>query len=146
MLTPVWPLPPPLAGVCPNGLRALEAIRPDLKAALMPHHCDHVRIQRYSPEGEPAPSRRDGARDRILEHGEMIMLPWHRLQSTLAEALPQGVLHTNHRFLGCTEEGGGVTAEFETPQGVRQVRAALLVGAGAGTEAIEGSRLSEAAA
>ncbi|KAL4444569.1 hypothetical protein ABPG77_002386 [Micractinium sp. CCAP 211/92] len=129
--------------VAPNGLRALEAIRPQLKAALMKHHRDHGSTQRYNPEGEPAPSRRDRTREQMREHGEVIVIPWHRLQSTLAEALPAGVLHTNHRFLGCAQEGGCVRAEFDTAQGVRTVKAALLVGADGGQSAVREALLGD---
>ncbi|KAL4436596.1 hypothetical protein ABPG75_003735 [Micractinium tetrahymenae] len=129
--------------VGPNGLRALEAIRPDLKAALLPHHCVHQRIQRYSPEGEPVPSRRDTAREQLKQYGELVYVPWHRLQSTLAAVLPQGVLHTNHRFLGFTEGADGVVAEFETPQGVQKVKAALLIGADGGQSAVREALLAD---
>ncbi|KAL4436597.1 hypothetical protein ABPG75_003736 [Micractinium tetrahymenae] len=129
--------------VAPNGLRALEAIRPDLKAALLPHHCVHQRIQRYSPEGAPVPSRRVTAREQLKQYGEMIMLPWHRLQSTLAAALPQGVLHTNHRFLGFTEGADGVVAEFETPAGIRSFEAALLIDADGGQSAVREALLAD---
>ncbi|KAL4444570.1 hypothetical protein ABPG77_002387 [Micractinium sp. CCAP 211/92] len=130
-------------GVCPNGLRALEAIRPDLKAALMKHHCEHETTRSYDASGTPKASMSEGGRAKLREHGELVYIPWHRLQSTLAEALPAGVLHTNHRFLGCADEGGCVRAEFATAQGVRTVKAALLVGADGGQSAVREALLGD---
>lgn len=66
------------------------------------------------------------------------------LQRELAAALPDGVLHTHHRFLGYTEgPEGGVVAEFETPEGVRQVAAQLLVGCDGGQSAVREAMLAD---
>lgn len=35
------------AGVCPNGMRALEAISPQLKQELMQHHCEYEQRVMY---------------------------------------------------------------------------------------------------
>ena len=68
---------------------------------------------------------------------------WHSLQSTLAEALPEGVLHTGHSFLGFTEGPDGVAAEFETAGGVRRLEAGVLLGADGGQSAVRQALLGD---
>ena len=65
------------------------------------------------------------------------------LQRELAEALPAGVLHTQHRFVRYAEAAGGVTAEFNTPQGRRSVEAALLVGCDGSQSAVRQQLLGD---
>ncbi|KAL4443809.1 hypothetical protein ABPG75_011546 [Micractinium tetrahymenae] len=131
-------------GVCPNGMRALEAIRPELKQALMQHHCDYEQRVIYDRTGTRMPSPPgDSGKTRILQHGEYIQVAWHSLQSTLAEALPPGTLHTGHRFLGYSESSGGVAAQFETAQGVRTIEAGVLIGADGGQSAVRQALLGD---
>lgn len=67
--------------IAPNGVRAMEAIAPELRAALAAHHTAHLIQRRYTPDGELTMSTDKGdAAARILEHGPMITLPWHALQ------------------------------------------------------------------
>ena len=74
-----------------------------------------------------------------------LLLPRLRTpQRELAAALPDGVLHTHHRFLRYTEDPeAGVVAEFETPEGVRQVAAQLLVGCDGGQSAVREAMLAD---
>lgn len=64
-------------------------------------------------------------------------------QRELAAALPEGVLHTHHRFLRYTEGPEGVVAEFETPEGTRQVAAQLLLGCDGGQSAVREAMLAD---
>src|SRR5690606_9761699 len=50
------------------------------------------------------------------------------------EALPNAEVHWRTRFIGLTEDAGGVTVAVETPEGPAELRARWLVGAdGAGS-------------
>lgn len=131
-------------GVCPNGMRALEAISPRLKQELMKQHCEYDQRVAYDRAGVRAPSPPGASgKARIMQHGDYIQVAWHSLQSTLAGALPPGVLHTGHRFLGFSEGPSGLAAEFDTAQGVRQLEAAVLIGADGGQSAVRQALLQD---
>lgn len=75
--------------------------------------------------------------------GEMINLAWHSLQSSLAQALPEGLVHWRHGFLGYTETGEGVELELDTPEGTRRVTAQLLVGCDGGQSQVREHMLGD---
>ncbi|PRW33218.1 putative plastid-lipid-associated chloroplastic isoform X2 [Chlorella sorokiniana] len=114
----------------PSGVRALEAIFPELKQAVARHHLDHQCTRRFSHTGEVLYSSDNGSLTAaISDRGELISLPWHVLQRELADALPPGVLRTSHRFLRFAETADGVEAEFQTADGGSlRVEAGLLIG------------------
>ncbi len=70
-------------------------------------------------------------------------MAWHSLQSTLARALPDGVLQTGHRLFSFSDGPDGVAAEFETAQGVRRLEARLLIGADGGQSAVRQALLGD---
>ena len=113
----------------PNGVRAIEAIDPELRQRLAAHDTKHMIQQRYSMAGELVFSTDKGDRAApVLKYGEIWHLGWHVLQRELAEALPQGVLHPRHRFVRYSETADGVSVQFEGPEGPASVEAAVVVG------------------
>ncbi|KAL4425131.1 hypothetical protein ABPG77_008236 [Micractinium sp. CCAP 211/92] len=126
-----------VVSIPPNGVRALEAISPELKAALKRHHNTHLRTRSFSPAGELKSSSEDGGvAAKIGVPGERLLVPWYAVQSELAAALPEGVLRTGHRFLRYQEGEDGVVVEFDTPEGRRSLHAALLIGCDGGQSAV----------
>ncbi|KAL4449444.1 hypothetical protein ABPG77_007088 [Micractinium sp. CCAP 211/92] len=131
-------------GVVPNGMRALEAISPQLKQELLQQHCDYEQRVMYDKTGARLPSPPgDSGKARIMQHGDYVQVAWHSLQSTLARALPDGVLQTGHRFLSFSDGPDGVAADFETAQGVRRLEARLLIGADGGQSAVRQALLGD---
>jgi 2-polyprenyl-6-methoxyphenol hydroxylase-like FAD-dependent oxidoreductase len=105
-----------------------------------------MKTRSFSPSGELINSSDDGgiiAKLQAQDGGERIFIPWHTLQSELADALPAGIVRTRHRFLGYTETADGVVAEFDTPDGVQRVAASLLVGCDGGQSMVREQLLGD---
>ncbi|KAL4447957.1 hypothetical protein ABPG75_005176 [Micractinium tetrahymenae] len=118
-----------VVSIPPNGVRALEAISPELMPALRRHNNVHLSTRSFSPAGELVSSSEDGGLvTKIGVKGELLLLPWYALQAELAATLPDGVLHTGHKFLRYEEGADGVVAVFETPEGTHRLQASLLIG------------------
>ena len=76
----------------------------------------------------------------------MPVLAWHQLQAALAGSLPDGVLHTRHRFVGYSEVQDGITAEFDATGGGAApvaVRCSVLVGADGGQSGVREALLGD---
>ncbi|KAI3426504.1 hypothetical protein D9Q98_008869 [Chlorella vulgaris] len=131
-------------GVLPNGIRALEAIDPALLVSLQRHHTSPEKARRFDAAGTLVFSTDEGGLSGMSQAVKpQLNLAWHSLQRELAQALPQGVLHTQHRFLGYREAADGVQVELATPQGVRQVSAQLLVGCDGGQSLVRNALLDD---
>lgn len=126
-----------VVSIPPNGVRALEAISPELKAAMKQHNNIHLSTRSFSPAGELVSSSEDGGlAAKLGVPGERLLVSWHALQAELAAALPPGVLRTRHRFLRYQEGEDGVVVEFDTPEGPARLHASLLIGCDGGQSAV----------
>ncbi len=149
MTVPAWrpsvdPVLPPCR-VVPNGCRALEAIQPDLLASLRKHHAAPQKSRRFAPDGTLLFSSEEGGMSgRAKEYGgEMLSLAWHTLQSSLARALPGGMVHWQHAYLGHSDTSEGVMLELDTPGGTQRVAAQLLIGCDGGQSQVRERMLGD---
>lgn len=69
----------------------------------------------------------------------VLNLPQHHLEPILAQGLadlPKGWVNLDHRLLGFTQDEGGVTARFETPDGIAEVQGSYLLACDGGRSTV----------
>ncbi|WGV27953.1 FAD-dependent oxidoreductase [Halotia branconii] len=108
----------------PNGLNSLEAIAPGIVDSLK-HAASQTRVTNFKKNtGEMI------AQNSITlmeKYGQpMLNIRWSRLQEILAAALPNDVIHLNHRCIGFEQLDSGVEVSFDNG---KIVQADLLIGA-----------------
>lgn len=80
----------------PNGVRAMEAIDPQLRERLAAHNTKHMVQQRFSATGDLISSTDKGDQAaRVLEYGDIYYLQWSVLQVRLGG-------------WGCTSDGAAL--------------------------------------
>ncbi|KAK9808789.1 hypothetical protein WJX72_003718 [[Myrmecia] bisecta] len=119
-----------VVGILPNGLKAIEAISPELRASLvetMQWKDQELRTLHYLQDGTLR-KEIDGTAARLRYErygGGLFPVSWYDLQCWLASWLPEGVLQTNSEFERYEEVEGGVVAHF---RGGVSCQAKLLIG------------------
>jgi 3-(3-hydroxy-phenyl)propionate hydroxylase len=71
----------------------------------------------------------------------VINLPQHHLEPILAAALadqPAGAVNLRHKLVSFAQTADGVTARFETPEGVREVEGSYLIACDGGRSTVRG--------
>ena len=82
----------------PNGLNSLAAIDPGIVEALKQAGSEVQCLTIKRSTGETIISNRVALTEKFGQ--PMLNIQWSRLQSILAEALPPGIIHLNHRCVG----------------------------------------------
>ncbi|NET80342.1 FAD-binding monooxygenase [Okeania hirsuta] len=107
----------------PNGLKCLDAIKPDIVSTLKCSSCQVQRVTLKTSTGEtirtfPSPIMR--------KYGQpALTIWWWHLQQILASALPAEVIHLNHRCIGFEQNQNRVITHFENG---KTVESDLLIG------------------
>ncbi|NEQ36852.1 MAG: NAD(P)-binding protein [Okeania sp. SIO3I5] len=108
----------------PNGLKALEAIKPSLVEQLKQAGSILKFINLRNNTGETTQQKKITLMEKYGQ--PMLIIRWSKLQEILASALPPEIIHLNHRCVSFTQNHNSVTVEFE---GQKTVEVDLVVGA-----------------
>ena len=108
----------------PNGLNSLAAIDPRIAETLKRDGSEVQRLTMKRANGEIIISKPIELAEKFGQ--PMLNITWSRLQSTLAAALPPGVIHLNHRCVAIEQDKSSVKTFFENGE---SAGSDLLIGA-----------------
>ena len=108
----------------PNGLNSLAVIDPKIVETLKRDGSEVQRLTMKRANGEIIISKPIALAEKFGQ--PMLNITWSRLQSTLAAALPSGVIHLNHRCVAIEQDKSSVKTFFENGE---SAGSDLLIGA-----------------
>ncbi|NET80341.1 FAD-binding monooxygenase [Okeania hirsuta] len=111
-------------GLQSNGLRCLDAIKPEIAFTLKRSGCQVQKVTLKTSTGETI---RTTETTMMAKYGQpLLTIWWWHLQQILASELPPEAIHLNHRCIGFEQNENNVVTHFENG---KTAQADLLIGA-----------------